>query len=314
MSDNNDSKVIIKLEIQVPLGAGQAPVVIQYTPASTTPPVVAPVARTMAMHGDAAARDPANVNARVRVAGSGATTGDICVTASDDQDELGRIPVDVKAAILVPGNDIPGAPPLGTPLVTPLPDSLGNLTYLNWWIAQLGTANCAWSGSGTGLPFNELVIWRLYENEGFWTIEIIAFRGICTTVTDCEYDSAVQASLGRLETTTQAWQIKCEGFGSGFAAFNGVWELPRSTSTKSGRVSWLAGGDGVSQPQMEMRADECGCEPLELRLSLGGNRIVYRLPRADLNPLGGNCFRWGNDVGHPAGVRFPTELTAVPAG
>lgn len=299
MSDHHDdNKVLIKFEIHVPLGVGVSPVIVNSPPGAVAPKPA---------HGGI---DQPVACAKVKTT-SPNTNGVICVSVTEAPDAFGRLPVDVYCKIISANDPIPRDPTAAGVGATHVPpNSTGS--YSNWHLNELGTAQCAWAGSCTELPFNELVVWRKYPSENFWTIEVRAFRGQCATTTDCSY-SAAGAVAQVFDTIPAAIEVISQGFGGKLEPLNGRWLLPRVERTAAGEVIWSCGGDGESHPRVQLHGQSCGDQPMSLELACAGQRLVYTLERAAFRPLGENRFFWSRQESIPRDCSFPTQLVVIPA-
>lgn len=322
MSDPDDrNKILIKFEIHVPVGAGQAPVILNAppsppaTPGPAAPPaVVEPPKAPAAVHQvTQSGRIPAMVGiiqpgatAQVK-AGTNTTEGVICVTAHETPDLWDRLPVDVYCKIVSPSEPIPPDPTASGVNATRATQAEEG-KWDNWKIDELGTAPCRWEGSGTGLPFSELVVWRRYPNETFWNLEVRSFRGKCTLLTFCE-----ENALHVFDTVPAVVELLANGFGNALGPLNGRWQLPRVEQTAPGKTAWSSGGDGVVSPRIQLHGPSCDGRTMSLELACGGKRLTYKLAATDFRPLGENRFRWCNQESPPRECSFPAELTVTPA-
>lgn len=324
MSDPpTDNRILIKFEIHVPVHCGQPVAVVQGVPAGCG----APAQQSASVVPAPAAAVPAAVPRRfltsvdqptdtalVKVTGTGATNGAICVTASNDKDPFLRIPDSVYCRI-VDVNATVGHNPAADPQAVAATPTGPSGSYLSWRIDLLSTANCAYGASGTNLPYNELVIWRRWTGDGFYTIEFKPFRGLCTNRTNCEPETAEEFVIAghMLDTVPRALEVKATGFTGTLSGLNGVWQVSRCDRVAPGMVAWATGGDGVRAPRMDLFGKSCCSEPMELRVACSNQRLTYVCDRAQFNPLGANRFVLGPGQRPPQETCIPTEIHIAPS-
>lgn len=326
MSDNHDNKILLKFEIHVPVGAGQAPVVINppaaappaapsaaAPPAQAAAPVAAHSANVVMMPTIVSSLTSVSLPSLVKVPGS-STTGEICVQAQQDSDPACGPPVEVWVAVHPAGADIPAVPPTATATQA---TAIGS-SFSNWIANPVPGANCEWPASGTGVTHgarNELIIWRRYAGEPHWSIEVIIFRGICNNAgTDCTYFALPTAQLAaqRLDTIPAALEVAARGFGGALVRLNQTFRLTHLDSPAPGVVQWASAGDGdkVARAVLTCRTSADVCE---LLLEVDGKRIIYRLPAAGFQPLSANRLQWSGRRDGLDNSKFPTEVPVTPA-
>ena len=322
MSETPENKILIKFEIHVPVGAAGAPVVINPAPAAvplsgastTVPNAAAPtVLPSQSQPGDRKTKSYAVVQpgdiARVKVSGTGSATGAICVTAANDTAPYGIRPDRVVCLVLSNASDpIPHTPTGATGERDAVP-AAPSTDLTNWIVAELPDARCS-AGTGTNLPFNEVVIWRKFDGEDIWTVEVRGFRGTCATNTECEDGGSSPVTA---DAAARVWELVAKGFSGVFSPVNGIWHLIGCRRSPQGSMAWSSGGDGVSKPRIVLTSFGCGGKPMELAVSCAGHRLVYDVPHGRFNPLGSNRLQLSGNSRPPQGAIVPTELVVTPA-
>jgi hypothetical protein len=307
-SPGRKNTVKIKLEVEFPEGMNSPVTVVVGNPAID--PNLAPDVLDSDNSGGVSA--PGNP-AFVKVQGSG-TSGVVCVNGTESPEAL---PTEIAVAVLSEIAPIPDSPTPDAIYVTP--DSSGA-----WQINEVPGAACAWPATGVTFPVNCLVIWRSSDHGESWLAEHTPFAGQCSTHTDCQTQAQMLTSMvgevpahskvsNVIDTTPRSWIVQGVGFrGEGIQGFNGTWNLVQFPQTAPGHLAWVAGGDSVRSPRVELFGQACGCGPFELRFSSNGATISYRFARDSWNPVGLN--RSGSVVtsGLSTDSEFPGLLQIIP--
>jgi hypothetical protein len=300
--------VKIKLEVEFPDGMSSPVTVVVGNPtvdANSAPDV-------LGSDDSGGVTAPGNP-ACVKVQGSG-TAGVICVNGVESSQAL---PMQIAVAVLSALEPVPDSP---TPdAIYVIPDSAGM-----WQVDEVPGAICAWPATGVTFPANSLAIWRSSDGGQSWVADQTPFLGQCSTHTDCETQAQLLTSMvgevpahskvsNVIDTTPRSWIVQGAGFrGEGIQGFNGTWNLVQFPQTAPGHLAWVAGGDSVRQPRVELFGQACGCGPFELRFSSNGATISYRFARDSWNPVGLN--RSGSVVtsGLSTDSEFPGLLQIIP--
>lgn len=320
MSDNNDNRVIIKFEIQVPTGGGQAPIVINPAPGPTpTPPQPAPgpsppqpvsASTPIKLSPVLAALTSVGTPMLVKVNGL-ETTGVVCIQATNDLDPICGAPTDVRVAIHAPGSNITATPSGDTAAA-----SVGG-SFANWKATSVPGAKCnpPATGTGVGSARNELIIWRKYLGEPNWSIEVILFHGVCSDETDCDSYLLPPAPLppSAFDTVPASLELVGRGFGGFLEKLNQPLRLKYVAKQQPGQARWESTGDGVHEPRAELVCRQTG-DVCELRLYSAGRLIIYQLPPSSFQPLAANRLQWSGRRDGLENCKFPTDVQIVPAG
>jgi len=254
--------------------------------------------------------------ALVKVVGSG-ISGNICangvVTPSPT---LGTCTV-IALLVQAPESTVDDTPP--SEAVFAIPDENGA-----WENSAVPGAVCAWPGTGVIRPLNALVVWERWQNIPNWVHNIAYFHGECADRTDCDpkpelvNQLAGQVALNApearvIDTTPAAWNVSVNGFrGEGVTSFNGNWTLTQFLQTAPGNLAWVAGGDSVQQPRVELFGQACGCTPFELRFSYQGSVVSYRFARDSWNPIGINQSGSVISSGLASAIEIPGQVQLSP--
>lgn len=267
---SHPNAISIKLEISIPTGAGQPPVLVSTTQQN---------ARSRAVNQWCPA-DGAHHPVRPTGSGSGGNTGSICARVQ-------------LATPVAPGRDVVAQ------VVQVDPDSLGDSPNLSVTIAGTpDSTRTVWSWCGSKeLPHvdhdastlgrtNFFVIWEP-DGSTHWFRQNVSFFGHTGTADPCGTPSGNPCGSGSGSWTAMAparqaapatypavWLVAVAGLDGPLALFNATWALREARGAAT--PNWDNAGDGKTSPAVSLRL--CPKAGWELVLRFNGTEKRWAVP------------------------------------
>ncbi len=286
----DESKIIIKLDIQIPLRMGAVGVRSDH-PVLMMP--MTPVVACLASIDIPAGGATVTVNNPVEGLGTVFVRGSVTGVGAG---------ITVVGKVFPPDTIPPENPAAGFPSTTT--DDQGVFTF-----EALGDAACNNDPYGN-YPLNKAKVWVYCNPCQPPTSVVVSFFGMCfnfapmVRVGRSAFEMEVEVeNENEFETAPLQWVLRVAGFTGDLACFNGSWRLD-ARNPRDGRRAWDNGGDADASPLVELSCDGQGTRRLLFRL--GGFSVTYARAAGSWNALGSNILAGPTAAGGCTGTAPPS--------